>query len=143
MLPLYHIIFSLVFIPLIFVEKLFILSLISSILIDLDHFQYIAHVLKTKKISPKNFTSKKRKPNVCIFHTPYFLLILLILSSLLYGTSIANINIGKVLLFILIGLIFHIITDLTYLIISHIKKKEERNKEIFLTKFIGLPHRNK
>jgi len=147
MLPKYHILFGLLFsYILIYFFNFSIISgiiiFLSSVLIDADHYFYF--VFKKKNISLKNafnfFTNirkkyialpkkEKRKYStpIFIFHGIEFILILIFLSF-----------VNKFFLWILIGVLFHLIFDLAELIYT---------KGIFLTKisqiYVMIRNKNK
>jgi len=116
MLPKYHILLGFTLSILLYSFSLITLPqatliFLSSFLIDIDH--YLFYVKKKKDYNLKNAVIwfketlflKKHKPMLVVFHTIEFIVLIAILS--LYF---------KALIFILIGLLFHSITDLFYFI---------------------------
>ena len=114
MLPKYHLILGLIFSSLLYwllSLTIFqtILVLLSSILIDVDHYLWYAN--RKKDISLKNsyfylkkLSEKLKKPIIMLFHTIEFHILIGLLSFIWIG-----------FFYILIGMIFHSISDLLYL----------------------------
>jgi hypothetical protein len=130
MLPKKHIILGLIFsllVYFIFHVTLFQVSLIffASVFIDLDH--YIFYVFRKKSFDLKKAYDwhknlpKNHKPMTQIFHTVEFLVLVFMLSYFWYG-----------FLFILIGMLFHSITD----ILEFLFGCESNRREFFLIKYL-------
>lgn len=133
----YHILLSLLFTPFILTNKLIIISMITSILIDLDHYKFIKYSIKNKTFKTKQFYNKyKQKATYFrIFHSPYFLVLLLSLLTITNNLYIFKIQISQIILFTIIGLIYHIIFDIIEIFIF---KKQQNYKTKFLKKFVGI-----
>ena len=113
MLPKYHILLGVIFsgllywlLPLTLFQTL--LVFLSAVLIDFDH--YLWYVKRKKDWNLKNaynylkkISENLKKPMMMIFHTIEFLIFVFLLSYLWKGFS-----------FILIGIVFHSISDLLY-----------------------------
>ncbi len=125
-----HMLFSLLFIPFIIKDKFFIISMLSSILIDVDHYKFFFFVIKNKTLSSKKFLENKKLSNhFCVFHSPYFILLLILFVYL------SN---NKILLYILIGFVYHLIFDLLYAFYKIIYKGDLYYKRRFFKKYLGL-----
>lgn len=122
MLPKWHVLLGVIFSLLVwavFPMNLFypVIILLSSVLIDVDHYAYYLFKYKDssirnaytwyKNIKPMENAAKKKHPeksikaSFCIFHTIEFLLIILIISFF-----------SKFFMFLFIGLIFHSLVDI-------------------------------
>lgn len=137
----YHILLSLFFLPLFFINRLFLVSLISSILIDLDHYRYLKYIIKNKTINTKKFYNKYKNKTTYfrILHSPYFLVFLLFAQTLTKNLYILNIEISHIIFFVMIGFIYHIVFDIIDIFII---KKRQNSKSIFLKKFAGFEIKN-
>lgn len=113
MLPKYHVILGAIFSGILywlFSLTIFQTSLVflSSILIDFDH--YLWYIQRKKDYNLKNaynflkkLSENLKKPIIMVFHTIEFLIFVYLLSYLWKGFT-----------FILIGMVFHSITDILY-----------------------------
>ncbi len=122
MLFTYHILLSLPFILLCYKNIFFILSFLSSVLIDIDHYLYFIINYNSTSLNKYYKWARERKPCFRIFHSPYFLAILIIFLSILI--TLKKQTLSKVLLFIIIGLTYHIIIDIIYTLITKNNWKE-------------------
>ncbi len=132
MLPKYHIIIGFLFsiivwliLPQIGVLG-FLLIFLSSILIDIDHyltygFQANVWDLRKSYIKHKEIFRKRQKPIMHLLHSVEFLILVFLLSLLFHPV-----------VFILIGLLFHSITDMIDMAI----KRNFNAREYFLIKYL-------
>lgn len=109
MLPKPHLVFGAIFSVILYITGFSVFScvviLLSSILIDFDHYLY--YIIKKKDFSLKRAyiwherLDKFHKPMMMVFHTVEFLILVLILSYF-----------NRIFIFIFIGMIFHSILDM-------------------------------
>jgi len=109
-----------------------ILIFLSSILIDFDHyiwfiFNFKNFNLKKAYLYAKNNKSKKNRKKLMIFHTIEFLILILILSYFF-----------KFLIYVFIGLAFHILIDTIDLVFKIRKNKKSLRYLSSIYYFINL-----
>lgn len=130
MLPKHHIILGVIFsLILVFVFNISVTSalvvFLASVFIDIDH--YLFYVQKKHNLNLKKAYSfylhlpLNHKPIMHIFHTVEFMLLIFLLSYF-----------NPVFLFVLIGMVFHSITDM----IEFIVNKNTYCREFFLIRFL-------
>jgi len=134
MQPKTHFLLSLIFlIPLFYyMNYYFIFSLLASVLIDLDNYSFFIYsfkqIVEKKKVYIKDYY-KLNKIHIRIFHTPYFVFLLILLSIVFKN---------KFLIYILIGISYHLFFDLLNSIYNLVIIKKPNYSEKFFMKYFGI-----